>query len=107
LFVLEKSLFPLFLFKNIKECSTDNKESLANLYKLNRTWYKEFNQDLLIETQSKAVETCRLKCINTEYKDGTLSKAESVCTDRCITKFFEATKYIEELAIQILVVNQQ
>jgi import inner membrane translocase subunit TIM10 len=67
----------------------------------------ESNLDLMVETQSTAVETCRKRCINPAYKEGTLSKAETTCTDRCIQKFFETNKYIEKLAIQVLLENQQ
>lgn len=33
--------------------------------------------------------SCTKKCIPTEYKEGDLNKGESVCLDRCVSKFFD------------------
>lgn len=62
---------------------------------------------MFIEFQSLAVETCRKKCINPDYKLGDLGKGEMVCTDRCISKFFEANKMIQDLAIEAMLKKQQ
>ena len=35
------------------------------------------------------VETCTKKCIPNSYREGDLNKGESVCLDRCVSKFFE------------------
>ena len=40
---------------------------------------------------------CQAKCIPTDYREGELNKGESVCLDRCVSKFFETHQKIAEL----------
>lgn len=40
--------------------------------------------------------SCHAKCINTRYAEGDLNKGESVCIDRCVSKFFEVNKKVGE-----------
>jgi import inner membrane translocase subunit TIM10 len=32
---------------------------------------------------------CHRKCVPPKYRDGELSKGESICIDRCVAKYFE------------------
>ncbi|KAI9730705.1 MAG: protein transporter tim10 [Cirrosporium novae-zelandiae] len=34
-------------------------------------------------------DACTKKCIPPEHREGELNKGESVCLDRCVSKFFE------------------
>ncbi len=39
---------------------------------------------------------CTQKCIPKDYREGELNKGESVCLDRCASKFFEAQQKISD-----------
>ena len=41
-------------------------------------------------------DSCYKKCIPTEYREGDLTKGESVCLDRCVPKFFEVNIKVSE-----------
>ena len=38
--------------------------------------------------------SCHKKCINTRYKEGSLSKGEAVCIDRCVAKYLDVHERI-------------
>lgn len=40
--------------------------------------------------------SCAKKCIPPEYREGELNKGESVCLDRCVSKFFEVNMKVSE-----------
>ena len=40
------------------------------------------------------VKSCKQKCIPPKYFESELTKAESVCIDRCVAKYFEVNKKI-------------
>lgn len=42
------------------------------------------------------MKVCSAKCIDQSYREGELTKGESVCLDRCASKFFEAHQTISE-----------
>jgi mitochondrial import inner membrane translocase subunit TIM10 len=39
----------------------------------------------------RLIDTCSQKCVSKEFHEGELSKGESVCLDRCVSKFLDAT----------------
>lgn len=41
-------------------------------------------------------ESCTKKCIPTEYRESDLNKGESVCLDRCVSKFFDVNIKVSE-----------
>jgi import inner membrane translocase subunit TIM10 len=41
------------------------------------------------------------KCIPTDYRESDLNKGESVCLDRCVSKFFEVNMKISEKMSQM------
>jgi mitochondrial import inner membrane translocase subunit TIM10 len=49
-----------------------------------------FNQSLLT-SWLRLIDTCTLKCIPKDFHEGELNKGESVCIDRCVSKFLDAT----------------
>ena len=42
------------------------------------------------------LRSCHAKCISSRYAEGDLNKGESVCIDRCVSKFFEVNKKVGE-----------
>ncbi|KAL2125442.1 hypothetical protein VTJ04DRAFT_1807 [Mycothermus thermophilus] len=51
---------------------------------------------VVAEMHSRMMKLCTAKCIDKTYREGELSKGESVCLDRCAAKFFEAHQHISE-----------
>ncbi|KAM0719857.1 hypothetical protein Q7P37_003992 [Cladosporium fusiforme] len=45
---------------------------------------------------NQLVDTCTKKCIPPQYREGELNKGESVCLDRCVSKFFEVNVKVSE-----------
>lgn len=41
-------------------------------------------------------ESCTKKCIPVDYREGDLNKGESVCLDRCVSKFFDVNVKVSE-----------
>lgn len=41
--------------------------------------------------QCRLANTCHTKCISSKYHEEHLTKGESVCTDRCVSKFFDVS----------------
>ena len=41
-------------------------------------------------------ESCTKKCIPADYREGDLNKGESVCLDRCVSKFFDVNIKVSE-----------
>ncbi|KAK7694411.1 protein transporter tim10 [Cerrena zonata] len=52
--------------------------------------------DMITDVFNKLVSSCHTKCIGTRYAEGDLNKGESVCIDRCVSKFFEVNKKVGE-----------
>ncbi|TIA87454.1 hypothetical protein E3P99_03165 [Wallemia hederae] len=52
--------------------------------------------EMITDLFSKLVNSCHKKCIETTYKDSDLNKAEGVCLDRCVGKYFETSKLVTE-----------
>jgi import inner membrane translocase subunit TIM10 len=44
----------------------------------------------------RLVKSCTSKCIDTSYREADLNKGESVCLDRCVSKFFEVNVKVSE-----------
>jgi len=43
---------------------------------------------------NRMVQACHSKCIGQRYLEGTLNKGESVCIDRCVSKYFAAQETV-------------
>ncbi|GJE87796.1 Tim10/DDP family zinc finger protein [Phanerochaete sordida] len=52
--------------------------------------------DMITDVFNKLVTSCHTKCISARYAEGDLNKGESVCIDRCVSKFFEVNKKVGE-----------
>ena len=49
---------------------------------------------LIIST--RLTQSCTKKCIPPDYREADLNKGESVCLDRCVSKFFEVNMKVSE-----------
>lgn len=45
---------------------------------------------------SSLAESCTKKCIPVDYRESDLNKGESVCLDRCVSKFFDVNIKVSE-----------
>ncbi|THG98507.1 hypothetical protein EW145_g7415 [Phellinidium pouzarii] len=52
--------------------------------------------DMITDVFNRLVTTCYTKCIGARFTEPDLNKGESVCTDRCVAKFFEVNKKVGE-----------
>ncbi|KAF7846170.1 hypothetical protein BT93_L5035 [Corymbia citriodora subsp. variegata] len=52
--------------------------------------------DMVSDMYNRLVETCSKKCIPPTYREADLNKGESVCLDRCVSKFFEVNVKVSE-----------
>ena len=50
----------------------------------------------MIFVTSSLTGSCTKKCIPTDYRESDLNKGESVCLDRCVSKFFEVNIKVSE-----------
>lgn len=46
--------------------------------------------------ESSLLKSCSSKCIDPTYREADLNKGESVCLDRCVSKFFEVNVKVSE-----------
>lgn len=44
----------------------------------------------------RLTESCTKKCVPADYREGDLNKGESVCLDRCVSKFFDVNIKVSE-----------
>lgn len=51
---------------------------------------------ILTSTSPRLTSSCLKKCIPADYREAELNKAESVCLDRCVAKFFEVNMKVSE-----------
>ena len=58
--------------------SPENMQSLA-----------ELEVEMMTDMYNKLTSACQKKCIGTTYKEGELTKGESVCLDRCVAKYLD------------------
>lgn len=56
----------------------------------------EAELDMVTGMFNSLVEQCHTKCINKGYSDGDLTKQESLCLDRCVSKYFETNVQVGE-----------
>ncbi|CAB3992903.1 Mitochondrial import inner membrane translocase subunit Tim10 [Paramuricea clavata] len=45
--------------------------------------------EMMTDLFNKLTSACQKKCISPKYKEGELTKGESVCLDRCVAKYLE------------------
>ncbi|CAO1635561.1 unnamed protein product [Parajaminaea phylloscopi] len=52
--------------------------------------------DMVTDTFNRLVSSCHAKCISSRYHEADLNKGESVCIDRCVSKFFAVNAKVGE-----------
>ncbi|EPQ32406.1 uncharacterized protein PFL1_00602 [Pseudozyma flocculosa PF-1] len=52
--------------------------------------------DMITDVFNRLVSSCHAKCISTRYAEPDLNKGESVCIDRCVSKFFSVNAKVGE-----------
>jgi len=52
--------------------------------------------EMVSDMFNRLTQSCAKKCIPPEYREGELNKGESVCLDRCVSKFFEVNMKVSE-----------
>ncbi|KAH7319997.1 mitochondrial import inner membrane translocase subunit TIM10 [Stachybotrys elegans] len=60
----------------------------------------ESEMRMMADTYNRLQRSCQAKCIPTEYREAELNKGESVCIDRCVSKFLDASMKISEIMQQ-------
>ena len=45
--------------------------------------------EMMTDLFNKLTSACQKKCISSKYKEGELTKGESVCLDRCVAKYLD------------------
>jgi len=49
----------------------------------------ELEVEMMTDMYNRLTGACQKKCIGTKYKEGELTKGESVCLDRCVAKYLD------------------
>ncbi|KIV96875.1 Mitochondrial import inner membrane translocase subunit tim10 [Exophiala mesophila] len=56
----------------------------------------ETEMEMVSDMFSRLTQSCLQKCVPADYREADLSKGESVCLDRCVSKFFEVNIKVSE-----------
>ncbi|KAI9043077.1 Tim10/DDP family zinc finger protein [Aspergillus affinis] len=52
--------------------------------------------EMISDMFNRLTQSCTKKCIPVDYREGDLNKGESVCLDRCVSKFFDVNVKVSE-----------
>ncbi|MCJ1409104.1 protein transporter tim10 [Ptychographa xylographoides] len=52
--------------------------------------------EMVSDMFNRLSQSCAKKCIPSDYREADLNKGESVCLDRCVSKFFEVNMKVSE-----------
>ncbi|KAK8187425.1 mitochondrial intermembrane space translocase subunit Tim10 [Phyllosticta capitalensis] len=74
-----------FLFGGRQQPSSEQKLAAA-----------EAEVEMVSDMFNRLVASCTKKCLPPTYRESDLDKAESVCLDRCVSKFFDVNMKISE-----------
>ncbi|OMJ26471.1 Mitochondrial import inner membrane translocase subunit tim10 [Smittium culicis] len=66
----------------------------------------EQEMDMISDLFNRLSDACHKKCIINKYPDGDLTKGESVCIDRCVSKFFQVNKEVGDVLAKLSEMNQ-
>ncbi|KAJ6102008.1 mitochondrial import inner membrane translocase subunit tim10 [Penicillium sp. IBT 16267x] len=56
----------------------------------------ETEVEMISDMFNRLNESCAKKCIPVDYRESDLNKGESVCLDRCVSKFFDVNIKVSE-----------
>ncbi|CRG90338.1 Mitochondrial import inner membrane translocase subunit tim10 [Talaromyces islandicus] len=74
-----------FLFGGRPQISSEQKIAAA-----------ETEVEMVSDMFNRLTQSCNAKCIPSDYREAELNKGESVCLDRCVSKFFEVNIKVSE-----------
>ncbi|KAH0606641.1 uncharacterized protein LAJ45_05007 [Morchella importuna] len=52
--------------------------------------------EMVTDMFNRLTQSCYKKCIPPSYQESELNKGESVCLDRCVSKFFDVNNKVTE-----------
>ncbi|KAJ2546944.1 protein transporter tim10 [Coemansia sp. RSA 1933] len=67
----------------------------------------EQEMEMVTDMFARLGELCNKKCIIQRYSDEELTKAESVCLDRCVAKYFQVNRVVNDKLAKLSAANQQ
>ncbi|PVU90097.1 hypothetical protein BB559_002430 [Furculomyces boomerangus] len=67
----------------------------------------EQEMDMISDLFNRLSDACHKKCILQRYPDSELTKGESLCLDRCVSKFFQVNKEVGDVLTKISELNQK
>lgn len=70
------------------------------------TLAKQLEMEAMADMFTKMTDSCHNKCISQHYHMGEMDKAESVCADRCTSKFMEMHELIGKEITEFSMKNQ-
>lgn len=62
----------------------------------------EAELDMVSDMFNRLVDVCHSKCIAQKYNEGDLNKGESLCLDRCVSKYFDVNTRVGEVRCTIV-----
>ncbi|PVV01537.1 hypothetical protein BB560_004038 [Smittium megazygosporum] len=67
----------------------------------------EQEMDVISDFFERLKDSCNAKCIINKYPDGELTKGESVCLDRCVSKYFQVNKEATDVLTKLSQLQQR
>lgn len=68
---------------------------------------QELEMEMMSDMFNRMIQACHKKCILPKYNEAELGKGESVCLDRCVSKYLEIHERIGKKLTQISMNEQQ
>ncbi|KAH3887242.1 hypothetical protein DPMN_011258 [Dreissena polymorpha] len=62
---------------------------MSGLTKQQEKLVADLEMEMMADMYNRMSSSCQKKCIPPRYKDSELTKGETVCIDRCVSKFLE------------------
>merc|ERR1712035_59061 len=87
------------IFESDFDCLTERE-------KMNATTESQIEQEIMVEMYERMITSCHNKCIAQKYIEADLNKAESVCTDRCVSKYMDLHDLIGKEITEFSMKNQ-
>ncbi|KAJ2758029.1 protein transporter tim10 [Coemansia nantahalensis] len=66
----------------------------------------EQEMEMVTDMFSRISDLCYKKCLLVRYHDEELTKAESVCADRCVAKYFQVNREVSDKLAKYTQANQ-
>lgn len=57
--------------------------------------------EMMTDMYRRLTKSCQEKCISTHYKEPDLTKGESICLDRCVSKYLDVHDRLGKLLTQM------